>query len=335
MVKFSHCLPGRGCRVLYRHTISMLLVAVISLLAGLKTAIAEDANLGFIDSVHSNASQRLSDFIGQIDEFFGGEEETARANQTWLRLRVDPRYRDMEGGSVKGDLKLKVVLPNAKRRFRLLLSSDDAEERKPGDSAAQSSIDDGSNVSLALRFIRKARENGSVKFDLGVRSRDGKNQSFVRLGAFHRQPLGQFWTGTITNNAFYYYSSGFEDKLTFKLERPIGNSENWIFQTSALFGWKEHQKGAVADQVTGVYRAFGNRSSLAFELLTQAYTSREPGSRRFRRGELLLRYRQNIWRPWLYFELWPSVSWPSEHGYKGLPGILLRLEALIGRDDKV
>jgi len=330
MLKISRrFLVYQGCFEIRYRTVVYLL-ALLSLALSSEIACAEETELGLIDSIHSGASQRLSDFIGQIDEFFGGEEESARVNQSWARLRIDNKYRDKDGMEFKGNLKLKVVLPNSERRFRLLFSTDDEVDNRTA-AAPETVEEEGSGLSFALRFIRKARDNGSVKFDLGTRSRDSKTQTFVRLGAFSRSPLGKNWTGTITNNWFYYYSSGFENKLTFKLERPVGISQDWIFQSSSLFGWKKKQKGAVVDQVAGFYRAFGDKSSLAFEALSQFHTSPAAEAKRFQGAVLQMRYRRNVWRPWLYLEFWPSVSWPIEHDYKGLYGGLFRVEVLIGQ----
>jgi len=332
IVKTSHRFLDfqKHIEIRYLKSIDLLVLLSLSLVSGLVCAEPRE-ELGLIDSIHSGASERLSDFVGQIDEFFGGEEESARVNQSWARLRLDPKYHEEDDMEVKGNLKLKVVLPNSERRFRLLFSTDDSEERRADASETQPTSEADSNLSFALRFIRKARENASVKFDLGVRSRESKTQTFVRLGAFHRSSLGEKWTGTITNNAFYYYSSGFEDKLTFKLERPLGKNKNWIFQSSSLFGWKKKQKGAVVDQVAGFYRAFGKTSSLAFELLSQIHTSPAPETKRFRGAVLQARYRRNVSRPWFYLEFWPSISWPVEHNYKGFYGALFRVEVLIGQ----
>jgi len=310
-------------------------LGLLSICLGLGAAHAQEGEIGLIDSIHSRAGERLSDFVGQIDEFFGGEEESARANQSWARLRFDTKHQEKDDVELKAKLKLKLVLPSAERRFRLLFSTDDVEESKANDDVPKPANEADSNVSFALRFIRKARENSSVKFDLGLRSRDGKRQTFVRMGAFYRSALDEDWTGTATNNIYYYYSSRFENKLSFKFERALGNSKDWIFQSATQFGWKKRQKGAFIDQVAGIYRAFGTKSSLALEFLMTNHTSPMVGDSRFQGSALQVRYRVNVWRPWLYLEVWPSISWPIENQYRGLYGGLIRVEALIGRSSKV
>jgi hypothetical protein len=43
-------------------------------------------------------------------------------------------------------------------------------------------------------------------------------------------------------------------------------------------------------------------------------------------------YRQSIWRRWLFFEIAPQVSFPESDDLDFTPGILFRIETIIGKE---
>jgi hypothetical protein len=45
---------------------------------------------------------------------------------------------------------------------------------------------------------------------------------------------------------------------------------------------------------------------------------------------LSVRFRQRIWRDWLYYEVGPQLVFPREENFDATPGIFLRLEMLFG-----
>jgi hypothetical protein len=46
--------------------------------------------------------------------------------------------------------------------------------------------------------------------------------------------------------------------------------------------------------------------------------------------DLRIRYRQQIWRRWLFFEVAPQYRFPRDRSFEATPGILFRLEAMFG-----
>lgn len=319
--------------------VSRRMFVVALLFAAPVEAFAEGEESGLIDRFHYDVSRRLSDFIGQIDNFFGGEEESARSNESWARLRIDPYYEQEFGSETKANVKLKLILPRSERRFRVLLSTDEEDNKDEGNrSGSAPSSDEDSNVSFALRFIRKAKDRSGTKFDVGAKVRSGAGQGFFRWGVFLRRPLfgaqgRRAWTGTITNNARYFSKNGFEDKLTFKLQRTIGEGNDFIFLNSTQFSWFEGNKGAFVDNVSGFYKAFASGSTLALELSLNGITAPAQGEKRFREGQIRVRYRRNVLRDWFFIEFWPSVQWPVEENFTNTYGVLLRFEALVGMRD--
>ena len=292
---------------------------------------------GFMDDTQRRASERLLGFVDSVDGFFGEGTEASGGNDSWARLRLEASQPGDEDLSFDATIKLRIVLPQAERRFRLLLSSEEEERGSVisgQDAVTPERIDGGNreNVSLALRFIRTARETSRVNFDVGARQREGAVQAFGRINATAEGEMRRYWQGRVSNNYYYYSKSGYENRLRFSAIRPILRSRNFFFQTTTAFGWRKGRKGAAIGETLGLYAELNDRTTVAFEALA-GYSTSLNGSQSARYGgtEIRVRWRQNVWRPWFHYEIWPSVAWPSSNDYERAWGGLVRVEMVFGR----
>jgi len=289
----------------------------------------------YVDEAQRKASERFGNFMGQVDGFFSnaGVNEDALSNESWARIRLDGIKPGGEDAEVKPSLKVRVVLPETERRFKLLFSTEDDDSEIIGESVGRtSSSRDDQNASVAIRFIRTARTNGRVDLDLGLRQRDSLVQYFTRLNLGYRGELARHWTASVNNSYFYYNKSGFEDRLSFDFRRVMFFNEELYFRSFTEFNWRNGRKGAIIGHTTGQYTQIDDARSLALEFLAAYHTSLNEGVEdRFRGHELRIRWRHNIWRPWFFYEFWPSVSWPSTNNYEKSFGVLLRMEVVVGQ----
>lgn len=304
----------------------------------------EDGRLGlvrkatdYVDGAQKQATDGFNNFMMQVDGFFGDTAVSGGRvdNKSWARLRLDANRPGGEKFTVRPSLKLRAVLPQTEKRFKLLFSTEEEDTGVVGEGVGggqSSSRNSDQNASLAIRFIRSAKSKANTNIDLGVRQRDGDLQYFTRLNTGVRRNYGDYWTAGLSNSYYYYNKSGFENKLSFTFRRAQFVREDVVFRSFTEFNWRNGRKGAVVGQTLGLYTQFGERKSLAFEMLAGYYTSLNEGVEdRFRGHELRFRWRHNIWRPWFYYEFWPALSWPATNNYDRSYGVLLRVEMVIGR----
>lgn len=291
----------------------------------------------YVDDAQQAASQRFGNFMAQVDGFFGdaGNNEDAVSNRSWARIRLDANKPGGEDIDVGPSFKLRAVLPQTERRFKLLFSTEDDDNVSAGDNAellqAPGSGDD-QNASLAIRFIRTARDTGGLSFDLGVRQRDSEVQYFTRVNATFKGQMTPLWFANISNNYYYFSKSGFENKLAFDFRRPLFSRDDLFFRSNTDLNWRKRRKGSIIAQTLGLYKQFGPRRSFALEALAGYHTSLNGGvSDRFRGHEYRIRWRHNVWRSWFFYEIWPVVSWSANNDYEKAYGALMRLEVVIGQ----
>ena len=287
-----------------------------------------------VDGAHANVNTRFKSFVVQVDDFIGSADSNGGINKSWARVRVDTIKTAVGDIEFKAKVKLRLVLPQSEKRFRLLLSSGDDNESIAGtDTAQREQLEkDDEEVALALRFLRKVRERSSVKFDVGLRSRDSKVQLFGRIGAVEEKELNDIWTRTTSNDLYHYSASGYENRLKLAFRRLLYKNDRLYFSNSTEIRWLNGDKGASIGAITGIYADRGPKAAYAFEVLGSAITSKNDGAKNYYQGtEIRVRIRRNALRPWLFFEVWPSVSWSESNNYKRAYGGRIRVEMNFGR----
>lgn len=295
------------------------------------------ANVGsLVDETHSRYSDRFSSFIVQIDDYLGKGDSGKPLNTSWARVRLDTVKPGAEDARLAAKVKLRIVLPQAQQRFRLLVSTEDGGDAGSSNSdAAQRekiAADENNEVALALRFIRTAREEFSVNYDLGARYKDDKAQVFARLNVGYIRPWILGFENKFTNNLTYFSASGYENRFRIDSLRRFFGGDSLYFRNSAEISWRKGYKGAGFGETIGLYADLGKRRALALEGITGYATALNDGAtENYLGSEVRLRFRHSVWRPWFYYEIWPSVSWSSSNDYKKAYGGLIRLEVTFGR----
>jgi len=288
-----------------------------------------------VDDTRNRVSNRFSSFVTQVDNYLGDEEATGTPNKSWARVRIDTVKPGGESLELKGTVKLRVVLPKSQERFRLLLSTEDEDVTASNSDAAEReriAAEGDGDVSLALRFIRTAKNNNvTLNYDLGARVRDDRAEIFGRINAAYRHDWIWGFRNRLTNNFFYFSSSGYENRISYDIRRIFFDRESVYFRNSTEVSWREGLSGAGIGETIGFYADLGTRKAIALEAITGYTTSLNNGQTdRFRGVEARIRFRHSVWRPWFYYEIWPSVSWSASNNYEQAYGGLIRLEVPFG-----
>lgn len=287
-----------------------------------------------VDDTHGKVSNSFSQFVVQIDDFIGSGETEQQLNKSWARIRLDTVKPGAEKAKLSGTVKLRVVLPQSQQRFRLLLSNEDEASSAANSDAAQReqiASEDNNDVALALRFIRTAKERFRLNYDVGARYKDDNAQLFGRLIVGYKRKGKLNFTTSLTNNFTYFSKSGYQNSFRIDHRRNLFGKENLFFRNTLEFSWKEGVKGAGIGETIGIYASLGERRALAVEGITGYSTSLNSGdSDRYRGAEFRVRFRHSVWRPWFYYEIWPSISWSSSNDYEKAYGGLFRIEVTLG-----
>ena len=337
-VVVSACLCACLCACLRFLTCTLLLAGLLLYNGAVQAqsqtkSQAETVEEGVLDEIHTLLSERFIRLANDLDGLFGGPEDSAYANESWLRLRLELRKFDSESPQLRGNVKLKLVLPNTEERLRLLLSTEDDDILDPGEirDGIGTTASDANNVSFALRFLQSARDKASIKFDVGARFRDSELQAFGRINASHAfiQDVQNGRDLSLINNFWLFSASGYENRLKLNFTQEIKGQPDRLLQSRSEIIWKNNEPGARFVQLAGAYSEFSDNIFAGLETIANVATATVPDENHLRSIELRIRYRQNIWRDWFFFEVWPRVRWESQNDYESRFGLLLRAEVFL------
>jgi hypothetical protein len=288
-----------------------------------------------IDRLHSATENLLDATVRRVDAFFVSEaHDTFEEDQNRLRLRLNLDYIEHAGWDFKEKVKINVRLTALSKRLRLLVNDADEDE----DDQVTEYEDDGNDI--ALRWVGHQGKKTGLSLDAGVRIKSGNVDPFGRVNASIRYPVSGQWTGQSTNRIYYYSQTGWRNDFRQYFNRPI-NDELLFRARSRIQYFEEKDSNPQLEQKFTVFHTLSDRSAVAYEALWRQETAEDSvfddsdiridPEDRYDQFQVRLRYRRNFWRPWMFFEVWPAVSWPEERDWQTVLGARVRLEINFGR----
>ncbi len=265
--------------------------------------------------------------VKQLDGLFEDEEETQTQGQKQARAegRIQLAWEPRSGMLSDTDLRfrVRVRLPALKERVDLLLSDNEDETQNNTIRAAR---DSGSNTrdrtTIALRF--RPEQDSHYSFRIGAGRRD---QLYAMTRYRDALAFSDQWAMLYDAELYYYTRDrlGAEAGLAFQYEiskkhlvrqnnrfyfRDDTNDWLWRHEVHHLFSVDQHNAVIPHFMVEGL--------SQPNYRVEEVYTG--------------FRWRNNMLRDWLFFEVEPFVLWLREEDFKTSYGIALRVEAYYGRD---
>lgn len=279
--------------------------------------------LGWMDQQHCVFSGRALVTARWVDDFFGDWHDDEASMMA--RLVAHSTLTESEGLENKVTLRASADLPNADRRFRLIIT-DETEEDGPGLEAQRQLGREDSRVSAALSWISLDTRDLRSNLDVGAR---GINPTDL----FLRYRLRKTWSLTedsiLRMSHTLRYGSDSKERYTpvLDVERALDDRAVLRFSNYYDYRYESRGEGFNFSHSVSVSRALANRRSLGYGLALGGHTRPEW------RGESVGPYfifRRPFLRPWLYLEMEPHYTWYRERDWEGLASLVLRLEMQFG-----
>ena len=288
-----------------------------------------------IDNVHGSVDNFVQDTVRAIDGFFVNDEfATFSENKTRIRLRLNTDYVQHHGWELSPKVKLHLVLPGLNKRLRLVVN-DDADPDSDQSTATEDSEND-----VALRWIGRQNEKSGFSFDLGLRIKSGNLDPFGRINAGIQYPLTRKWAGQSTNRLYYYSKTGWRNDFRQYFNRSLGDQLLFRSRTRIQY-FEENVYNPFVEQKFSLFHSPENTErKFAYEMLYRLVSEEDSpfdpdeiiggAQNEYDHFVIQMRYRQRLFRPWFYVELWPIVAWPEERDFDTTLAARLRLEINLG-----
>ena len=212
---------------------------------------------------------------------------------TYVRWRNEFSYDEEDYFDYKMRLNISVVLPGLKEKVRLTYEGDEDEDLNdvtPGNETDTSE-------SLGLQFDLKERTRS--KFNLNI-----SLSPMLRLRYRYTYPVNRKVILRLTQEVQRKVSTN-SARTLFQYEHPF--RESLLFRSSTEGRVSEEYEGLDWLQAFVLYQRLNKRTSLSYEASANGITQPWNLTTDYRLG---VRFRKNIHREWLFYEIAPEYSWP-------------------------
>lgn len=287
----------------------------------------------WVDRTHDWLSRGLCWPSRWVDGFFADPLSTSNEPAgSLVRITGERTWRDDGLDDRDLDVDARVWLPSAERRLSLLFRS--KEDDTPADGPQASDVtgvgEDDSGFRGALRWVIDRSEAMDLDLDTGVRS---DFTTFTRLRYRSVHPLFDEWAWLrFTERVEWRDPKGWRSRSLFEIDRPLSDTASVRLASEIQYSEELNEDGRGLGLFQGVNLFLRQSDKAAWNLGAGAAGFTKPEAR-VESYRCYLRFRRQVWRPWLFVEVEPFVLWPRDQGYQGVNGITVRLETLFGRLD--
>jgi hypothetical protein len=263
-----------------------------------------------------------------LDSFFGDERYEAEANDSRFKVSDSLLVEDRRGTFYRPDYELRLVLPQLRRKTRFVISGDmwnDGEEAAgSGTLPASSALPENRDVTTSLQIVLPSHDRHSTTIRGGAAYSSG---DLVFYGGPRYRYLLPFavWTARFTENIVWETDKGWESKTRIDLERPL--PYGLFVRGSAEGVWVEDVTGYAYFFTVMLREPLDSKRAVQYEWINSCHT--RPVNE-LTEVSFIVRYRQQIWRRWLFLEIAPHYRFPRDRGFDEVPGITFKLEMIFG-----
>lgn len=284
----------------------------------------------WIDRTHAYISRESLDTVQWFDDFFGDKtrEDVAPAESTlrWrnhFRLGTDQTFR------YRTDVRASIRLNQLSRKLRLVFSSETFDDAlgitrdgtggtgiTPGGTFRQSSTE------LRYEFLQTPRSQADIGTGVRVRL---PFVFYTRARYRYTLPIGdntqlRFWP-----TLFWRTHDGFGQSAAVDLEHRLAESTFFRWANSETIS--QESAGMEWNSEPGILHALEPGKAVTFAFGVNGAT--RPDSR-ITGYYVLSRYRQSVFREWIFAELEPLQSWQRgvTGGYHPVSAVTFRFEVL-------
>ncbi len=295
--------------------------------------VASAADNGWVDRTHSRVERDLFDTVIWFDRFFGDERMVVTERpESFLRWMNDLRWDEEERFVFRSTVRATLRLPRLKKRWRLVISG---ETR--GDPTAVTPEDPGNpGLATGSRFRTGSTElvydilrtpRSSLDVGAGVRIKIPPD-AFVRTRFQHARPVGLDTLGRFTATAYWDARDGLGESNQVDLERRLAPPTLLRWSNSITIEEKSEKiNGWTWGTDLSLLHKISPKSAITFAGGVAGSTRPAWIAQNYR---VLVRYRRNVFRKWLFLEGEPDIHWPRKEDGSRKPvwGATLRAQIL-------
>ena len=276
-------------------------------------------------------------FANWVDHFFDDDRTRGIKNTTRIKLGYWA-FKDKDSDYDDSDFKfnIRIKLPGLQKRAQFILTNEPNDELSSSSSGGvfPDQVRDDETVA-GFRFFDLAglekKIPGNFSTAMGVGYSDNSPTFRIEPRYIYTHDF-QIWSTTFLQKIRWHSRDGWSTETRLDFDRAL--SKKYFLRFNNELFWEEKQEefdGYEFRPRVVLSRRFSNKQALLYEW-NNLFRS-EPTFDLYTTA-FALRYRRQVWRPWLFVEVSPQVTFRSEDDWDASPGLFAKIEVLLLKKDK-
>ena len=279
-----------------------------------------------VDREQGAAVNRLKGLTNRVDSFFSNENVYNDSTDSVMRIRADTVWNE-ETNKVgfTGDIRLKLDLKRTSEKYKFVFESDPARSDSEIDQNPQDTpLEAASEPSYYAGFETHSgkKKKWFYRTALGVRIQ-APLDVFIRSHANRTYPLNN-WSMRLDEGLFYFHSFGLGADSAVEFNRAL--DLNSLFRARSYIRWLNQDDNFYMSEVVSLFHTLDEHHWLGYQ--AGVYGNSRPAVA-VSDYLLLLRYRQDIHRKFLFLEIIPQIRYQKINHFEPEHSVIFRLEWFI------
>jgi len=276
------------------------------------------------DQVQRGISENINSAAQWIDSFFDDDRFIAEDATTKLRLRQSVFLEHDESPEHKTKVNLSIDIPKTKKRLRVFIASEDDTNKTP--DTLFNRVENSEETSAAgVQYFAKASEKRNLSLTTGIKL---DSIEFFIGPRYRRTFKFDTWNLRFTQRLRWLSSKGWEATTRFDYERLL--SEKLFFRHTIEGRWRENDEGYRYEIRPSLIQQLHSKKAIEYQWNTLFKTS---PNHRLDSSVLRVRYRRNLKRKWLFYEINPQIAMRNDEDFEPKAGITFQIEVVFGGKD--
>ena len=288
-------------------------------------AIDREPFISFLDRPQSAIASSIKSLAITLDEFFTNEKTYYDSSGSYLRLTLDTIFR--EGGRIDSldDLDFKLRLPNTEKKLLFVFETEsdqfDEDIKQSTKSTPALATTDEKKYVAEVQAVITENKHWRLKPIVGIKT-GAIIDPFFRLHMDWNNNIG-LWDLHWNETPHWFDSTGWGVDSLFEINRKF--TDKILFRSSSYALWESTVDYFKLSEVISVFHTLSDKSAILYQ--AGVYGTSEP---KISTTSYLLsiRYRQNIYKDYLFLELVPQVLYQKTTNFAPEHSLLFKLEIL-------
>lgn len=278
-----------------------------------------------VDRAHRTISENINSAARWIDSFFDDERFIAEDATTKLRLRESVFLEhDERRPEYKTKVSLSLKIPRTKHKLRVFLASEEDTDKTP--DTLFNRVESSAETSAAgVQFFAKASRKRNISLTTGI---EIDSAEFFIGPRFRRTFEFDSWNLVFTQRVRWFTSKGWEATTRFDYERLL--SERLFFRNTLDGRWRENDDGYLYEIRPSLVQQLHSKKAIEYQWNNLFKTK---PNHRLDSSIVLVRYRRNLWRKWLFYEINPQLAFRNGEDFEPKAGVTFQIEVVFGGKD--